>query len=193
MSRAMQTPPRWAEVLLEWLLSERDRETVVGDLREEYGQTVYPRLGRVRADVWYLRQVWSLAPRFLAGGGPMRKAVSPISWFTLACACRLGVMEMLLRHPGYGVRVGVAALIALISAATIAVRRMRWGLRGDRWLWPGAVVLMGIGGQAFFRNARAAHFEGFVLVISVALVVQGLLMLISGVGMRRFGGVTEAE
>ena len=44
------------------------------------------------------------------------------------------------------------------------------------------VALIGIGGQAFLRNARAAHFEGFVLVISVALVMQGLLMLASGMG-----------
>jgi hypothetical protein len=46
------------------------------------------------------------------------------------------------------------------------------------------VVLIGIGGQAFVRNARAAHFEGFVLVISVALVTQGLLMLASGMGQK---------
>jgi hypothetical protein len=46
------------------------------------------------------------------------------------------------------------------------------------------VVLMGIGGQAFLRNARAAHFEGFVLVISVALVAQGLLMVVAGIGRK---------
>jgi hypothetical protein len=178
------TPPRLAEVLLERLLAERDRDPVVGDLREEYGEGVYPRLGRMRANVWYLRQVWSLAPRFFSGGGPMGKALLPLSWFTLACACWLGAMEMLLRHPGYGVRVGVAALIGLIGAGTILARWKGWGLRGDRRLWPGAVVLMGIGGQAFLRNARAAHFEGFVLVISVALVAQGLLMVVAGIGRK---------
>lgn len=184
----MPAPPRWAESLLERLLAGRDRESVVGDLHEEYGESVYPRLGRVRADAWYLRQVWSLAPRCFAGGGAMKKAVLGISWFTFACACWLGVMEMLLRHPGYGMRVGIAALIAFISVATVAVRGTRPGLRGDRWLWVGAVVLMGIGGQAFYRNLRATHFEGFVAIVSVALVAQGLLTLVSGVGPGRYAG-----
>jgi hypothetical protein len=114
----------------------------------------------------------------------MKKTLLPLSMFTFACACWLGVMEMTLRHPGYGARVGVAALIALIGMATILVRMADLGARGERWLWVGAVVLIGIGGQAFVRNARAAHFEGFVLVISVALVTQGLLMLASGMGQK---------
>jgi hypothetical protein len=115
----------------------------------------------------------------------MKKTLLPLSLFTLGCACWLGVMEAVLRHPGYGLRVGVAGLIALISMATVLVRMADVGVRGERWLGVGAVVLMGIGGQAFFRNARAAHFEGFVLVISVALVMQGLLMLVAGMGTRR--------
>jgi phosphatidylserine synthase len=115
----------------------------------------------------------------------MKKTLLPLSMFTFACAYWLGVMEMTLRHPEYGLRVGVAALIALISMATILVRTADLGVRGERWLWVGAVVLIGIGGQAFVRNARATHFEGFVLVISVALVVQGLLTLVSVMGTRR--------
>ena len=185
MSMNMQTPPRWAEVLLERLLSESDRATVVGDLREEYGETIYPRWGGVGADAWYLRQVWSLAPRFFAGGGAMKKTLLPLSMFTFACACWLGVMEMVLRHPGYGTRVGVAGLIALISLATVVGSLAERGAGRRWWLWAGALVLIGIGGQAFVRNARAAHFEGFVLVISVALMVQGLLMMVSG--LRRKG------
>jgi hypothetical protein len=189
MSMNGQTPPRWAEVLLERLLRERDRETVVGDLREEYAESVLPRRGRIGANLWYLRQALSLLRRSIGEGGPMKKTLLPLLMFTFACACWLGVMEIVLRHPGYGTRVGVAALIALIaliSMATVLVRMTDAGagLRLERWLRVGAVVLIGIGGQAFVRNARAAHFEGFVLVISVALVVQGLLMLISGIGRK---------
>jgi hypothetical protein len=184
MSMNRQTPPRWAEVLLEWLLGERDRETVVGDLMEEYAESVLPRRGRAGANLWYLRQASSLLRRSIGEGGPMKKTLLPLSMFTFACACWLGVMELMLRHPGYGTRVGVAALIASISMATILVRTADMRARGERWLWVGAVVLIGLGGQAFVRNARAAHFEGFVLVISVALVVQGLLMLVSGMGRK---------
>jgi hypothetical protein len=186
MSMNRQTPPRWVEVLLERLPSERDRETVVGDLREEYAESVLSKRGRVGANLWYLRQALSLLRRSLGEEGRMKKALLPLSMFTFACACWLGVMEMMLRHPGYGTRVGVAVLIALISMATVLVRMADVGVgaRGERWLWVGAVLLIGIGGQAFVRNARAAHFEGFVLVISVALIVQGLLTLASGIGRK---------
>jgi hypothetical protein len=107
----------------------------------------------------------------------MRKILLFISLFTLACACWLALMEMLLRHPGYGERIAVALAIGLICAVTILVRMLHVGFRGERWLWAGAAVLIAIGGQAFLRNARAAHFEGFVFVISIVLVLQGVLML----------------
>lgn len=107
----------------------------------------------------------------------MGKILSLVSMFTLACACWLAFMEMLMRHPGYDERVGVALGIALICAATIVVRMLHAGFRSERWLWPGAVVLIGFGAQAFFRNAHAMHFEGFVFLISLLLVLQGGLML----------------
>jgi hypothetical protein len=52
-------------------------------------------------------------------------------------------------------------------------------------LWLGAAGLLWIGGQAFDRNARADHFEGFVLVIAVALMAQGVLMVVTAGGGRK--------
>jgi hypothetical protein len=109
----------------------------------------------------------------------MAKMLLPLSSFTLACACWLAIMEAVLQHQGYVERIGVALTIALICVATILVRTLHVGFRGERWLWLGAAVLVGVGGEAFVRNARAAHFEGFVLVISLALVLQGALMLMT--------------
>jgi len=43
----------------------------------------------------------------------------------------------------------------------------------------GALVPLAVGAEAFVRNASAAHFEGFVVIISSALVFQGILMLLS--------------
>jgi hypothetical protein len=117
----------------------------------------------------------------------MGKLLLLISLFTLACACWLAFMETLLRHPGYAGRIGVALAIAFICAATILARMLHVGFRGERWLWAGAAVLIGVGGQAFFRNARAAHFEGFVFVISLVLVLQGVLMLAT---LGRAGGAS---
>jgi hypothetical protein len=171
------TPPRWAEALLERLIPIRERDSIVGDLREEFIESVLPRRGRIYARFWYVRQLVSFVPWFIEEGLLMGKVLLVVSMSTLACACWLAFMEMLLRHPGYAERIGVALTIALICAATIFVRMLHVGFRGERWLWAGAAVLIVYGAQAFFRNARAMHFEGFVFIISLLLMLQGVLML----------------
>lgn len=50
-------PPLWAEWTLRALLKPRDRETVTGDLLEEYREVILPAKGRVRALLWYLAQM----------------------------------------------------------------------------------------------------------------------------------------
>jgi hypothetical protein len=53
-------PPRWADATLRLLLRPEDRESVSGDLLEEYRDTIVPARGR-RADLWYVGQVaWFL-------------------------------------------------------------------------------------------------------------------------------------
>ncbi len=57
------TPPQWAESFLRVLLAPQDRETVTGDLLEEYRESIHPGRGRRRADLWYVRQVAGFAWR----------------------------------------------------------------------------------------------------------------------------------
>jgi len=59
-ARTDPSPPRWAEALLRAVLEPRDRDTISGDLLEEYREVAFPALGSTRATWWYLRQVWSL-------------------------------------------------------------------------------------------------------------------------------------
>jgi hypothetical protein len=49
-------PPRWAESLLLMLLPPEDRDSVSGDLLEEYRDSILPALGG-KANGWYIRQV----------------------------------------------------------------------------------------------------------------------------------------
>src|SRR5262245_25713216 len=49
-------PPRWAESLLRLMLPRENRDSVSGDLLEEYRESIVPALGR-GADRWYVRQV----------------------------------------------------------------------------------------------------------------------------------------
>lgn len=51
------TPPAWAESLLRLLLRPEDRESVSGDLLEQYRDSVRPTRGAFGADLWYVRQL----------------------------------------------------------------------------------------------------------------------------------------
>ena len=56
-------PSRIAEYLLYLFLSAADRESLPGDLEEEYWTSVYPKFGGTQAKLWYWKQVLaSVAP-----------------------------------------------------------------------------------------------------------------------------------
>jgi hypothetical protein len=61
-------PPRWAEATLRSLLRPSDRESISGDLLEEYRAVRQPRLGRFRATAWYIKQVLSVLFRLMWPG-----------------------------------------------------------------------------------------------------------------------------
>ena len=50
-------PPAWADAILRLSLKRSDRESVSGDLLEEYRAAIVPSRGAVAADAWYVRQV----------------------------------------------------------------------------------------------------------------------------------------
>ena len=50
-------PPAWAERVLRLLLKPEDRESVSGDLLEEYRDSMHRSRGVLSADIWYVRQV----------------------------------------------------------------------------------------------------------------------------------------
>src|SRR5262245_6011794 len=78
-------PPHWAETFLRLLLNSRDRETVSGDLLEEYRENIHPQRGQRGADRWYIGQVAGFAFRenwlwaaLLSGSFIIRTA---LDWF----------------------------------------------------------------------------------------------------------------
>jgi hypothetical protein len=60
-----RNPPRWAEAMLRSLLRPGDRESISGDLLEEYREVRRPALGALRADAWYIKHVLSVMWRLL--------------------------------------------------------------------------------------------------------------------------------
>src|ERR1700727_3171079 len=100
----------------------------------------------------------------------MRKALLAVSVFTVAVSGWLVAMEMLLRRQGYVAHAGEELCIGLIGLVTAFASAKPFSILAERCLLVPAVILIIIGGQAFLRNNRAVHFEGYIFVISIVLV-----------------------
>jgi hypothetical protein len=173
-----QAPPRWLERVLLWCLPARDRETISGDLLEEYRDARLPELGPMRASVWYLSQSISFLSVRSFRGSPMKASLTWMSVFTAAAGVWLAVMENIQKHAGYAERSAIAACIAIQGLATVLFL-----VRDGRSLFrilvlTGAVGGVLLGASAIKRILDAPHFEGFVLLIGFALIVQGVLVLV---------------
>lgn len=181
----LPAPPGWLERLLILCLSPRDRETISGDLLEEYREEQVPRLGYLRANVWYVRQSVSFLSARSLGGPLMKAALTWTSVFTAAAGVWLVVMEHALKHAGYAGRIGIATFIAIESLATllfVALDR-RPILRALVLVSAVAVGLLGVSAVKGILEAR--HFEGFVVLIGSALIAQSLLTISVVVGARK--------
>jgi hypothetical protein len=51
------TPPAWAEGLLRFVVRRDHRDSISGDLLEEYRERILPSRGAASADRWYVRQM----------------------------------------------------------------------------------------------------------------------------------------
>jgi hypothetical protein len=163
--------------LLRCSLPARDREAISGDLLEEYREEQVPRLGRARANLWHLRQSISFLSNRSFGGPPMKAALTWMSVFTVVAGAWLASMENILKHPGYGERTAIAACIAIQGLATLLLLLLDGRLIFRAVVLAGAVGLAIFGVTAIRRILDAPHFEGFAVLIGVALIAQGGLTL----------------
>ena len=175
---SIKTPPRVLEQLLLILLPARDRETVSGDLMEDYREDKLPRLGRVRANYWYLRQVVSFLPNSIQEGALMKRALTMMCWFGMITGAWLGVMENILRHQGYEIRTLVAMCIVAQGVATLIWLALRAGVVFGAILAVGAVGMIWLGTSSIRKMLTSPHFEGFVVIVGMTLVLQGFATLV---------------
>jgi hypothetical protein len=182
---ASNYPPQWMQSLLTHILKARDRESIPGDLLEEYQEERLPRLGRARADLWYIRQILSLAFFQAFKGGPMKRSLICLCFLTLAASVCFGVMEIFLRqktvlyHPGSDVRIIWAIMLATASIITILYLVLP-GYRLLRILLSlGAVAMLSFGISAILVVIRSIHFEVYFLLYGVALILQLTLAILA--------------
>ena len=120
----------------------------------------------------------------------MRTWLFLLCLFTAAAGIWLASMETILRHEGYGVRIAVACFIAVQSAATLLFERFGRQSPLRPAVMAGSASLVLLGGTAVLRILQASHFEGFVLIIGLALMLQGALAIATLV---RYPGVPQVS
>ena len=95
---------------------------------------------------------------------------------TVAASAWLGLMAVVLRHPGFERVALMAGLFALQSLLVVAVTR-GW-LAGSAWRvlsLTGAAAMAWTGVRVVIDNLSSNHFEGYALIIGILLVLQALL------------------
>ena len=124
------TPPRWAEIALRVLLRRRDRETVSGDLLEEYREVIVPTRRAARARLWYLGEIVSLIDGARLGVALglavglwilIDTAVQPLAEDAPALVgAMFGGMLLFLAIPGFAVRRRGGSLLDTAQAGAVA-------------------------------------------------------------------------
>lgn len=105
----------------------------------------------------------------------MRAILIVLCAFTALAAAWLAAMEYILRADGYAARGAFDGALALPAVLTLVALA-----RSGRWLKLAAVLagvaVAGYGAREFVRNGYyAPHFEGYIALIALALVCQGVL------------------
>ena len=168
------TPPRWLERVLILLLPPHDGDTVSGDLSEAYAEA-RSRRGALSANLWYARQVVSFGPhrfslpeRMLAG----------LSLFAVLYGCWFGVMEALLRHPGYLRRDGISLTILWQACVTLLFLLLRGRPRLGYLVAIGCLPLLFLVSLVARGLLAGAGLEGYVIVMALSLAVQAMLTIV---------------
>jgi hypothetical protein len=144
----------WAERVLRALLEPRSRDTVSGDLFEEYREAIVPARGLVRARLWYCRQVLSFVTPHTAwraftgteGETPMACTCSRASlpWIATGLVALFTIMVALVRSRfappvGLGVAVPIALAVGAMGLSSARRADLR-SLARTALLWGGIVA-----------------------------------------------------
>lgn len=199
-------PPVWAESILRLLLPPRNRESVSGDLLEEYRDVVVPTRGVLRAQLWYVRQLVSFVTVTSVGRASidwMKEDVMFERLWRVTLVCSLLVAAVLLTRFLFDVMDPVDPVERFLAQARDDYSELDYPRRWAPAVSVGA-ILIGGGLFAAWRTSRitmgtmaAAIASASGSVIYVALVV--LVNILSApshdslgdvpAGLRYFGNV----
>ncbi len=107
----------------------------------------------------------------------MKSTLLIVCFFTLAAMIWLGIMEIVLHHPGSSLRMWLDFLLASQSLSTLLFLIFRRHGRIQIFLRICGFLIAIFGISAVVSILKAAHFEGYVLLIGLALILQGALTM----------------
>lgn len=173
-----EQPPRWLERTLLRLLTERDRQTISGDLLEEFAEQVQVRGSRLGPTIWYARQILSFVPEWLGFQSKLQYFLLSVCGFTALSGLWLGAMGIRLRHPGYvegEIISGIIVSQAFLTIAALWLRRIPTLLNLSAI---GCLPLFWLAWKALKGIIDGSNFEGYILLIALALIVQAISTLV---------------
>jgi hypothetical protein len=198
-------PPRWAEWMIRALLKPRDRETVTGDLLEEYREVILPARGCARALLWYLAQmlllVDSAAFGVAIGAGVgvwilVDTALAPLAEDTpLVVGSMFAGLLVLFAVPGFTARRRGGRVCDSIQAGAIAgaLAMVLFGLLGivrvnvfldvirDRSDWEGLIAgFAGSGFQSLRTYANYIYLQNLMLLPMIGAAAGAVSGAIGG-------------
>ena len=167
-------PPNTMQQLLLALLPANSRETISGDLHEAYVER-HRQSGSFSADAWYVLQVLSFLPRGCIDAYAHNPLLALVCCFTAASGAWLGTMSILLRHQHLVQSESIAGTIAAQGLLTLAVLPLR-RIRTLRWVaLAGCLPVLYLAAGALYSTLHSTDTEGYILLISLALIVQSVL------------------
>jgi hypothetical protein len=124
---ARTNPPRFAQALLRALLDSRQKDTIAGDLLEEYLERTTQGSERVALRIWYIRQVLS----FINAGSICRVLLpGAFRWIAAAAATEFVLFFVAPLVTGISAERAVFSLIGVvlvgIGAHTVRTSATRW-------------------------------------------------------------------
>jgi hypothetical protein len=189
MSDQLFAPPVWAEALVRLLASARDRDTIAGDLHEEYAERAAGR-GTPAADWWYAGQVLgfvrraALLPGLALGLNLCRRMlidlVTPLDDLAARAATTTYLAILIFALAGFRIsyrthRTASAALVAVVATAIGTVMQMAMAflatLAAGSWL------------TADYLTLRALQ-EGFDVPVIPLLGIGVLAAALGGASAR---------
>lgn len=191
MSEPSSTPPDWAEALVTLLTPARDRDTIAGDLHEEYADRAAGR-GQSSANWWYARQVLgfvrqaALLPGLALGlslcGRMLIDVVAPLDDLASRAATTtyLGMLIYLLAGFRISYRTHQTASAAVVAVAATAIATIMQ-------LTITLVAILAVASRlpAGSPTLRALQ-EGLDIPVIALLVIGGLAATIGGASGRMF-------